>query len=189
LYWVVALFLHQLSDLFIVKFKNQKMNLGTSIVGIIVILICSIPFVLMSINSKKKRKELLKYLLTSAATSNCKITKHDLWNSSSIGIDEEKQVVFFTMVVDFLNTAEQIALSEIQQCRVLHKSRTINNENGNFEFTDKLDLAFKYRDKSKADLLFTFYNADFDSLSLSGELQLVEKWCKISNDAISKINK
>ncbi|MBV6474386.1 MAG: hypothetical protein JPMHGGIA_02692 [Saprospiraceae bacterium] len=165
------------------------MDLGTTIVGIVIILICIIPFALMSINSRKKEKKLIQGLSDIANRNNCKISRHELWNNSIIGIDDTVLMIFFTRKSKDNETSQQINLTEIQKCRVINSSRTVSNKEGNFKVVEKLELAFSFQDKSKSEVVLEFYNADYDSLTLMGELQLVEKWCKIFNDKISEMTK
>jgi len=50
-------------------------------------------------------------------------------------------------------------------------------------------LVFSFQDKGKNEVVLEFYNAEYDSSTLTGELQLVEKWCKIFNEKISEMTK
>ncbi|MCC6754323.1 MAG: hypothetical protein IT266_10120 [Saprospiraceae bacterium] len=162
------------------------MDLGTTITGIIILLICIIPFVIMYLNNQKREKKLLQELSTFAERNNCKISQHELWNNNSlIGIDETANMIFFIKKLKGNEIMQQINLTEIQKCRVINSGRTVSNKNGSHKVVDKLDLAFTFHDKNKEEIIVEFYNADYDSLTLSGELQLVEKWCKIINDRIS----
>jgi len=70
------------------------MELGTTIVGIVIILICIIPFALMSINNKKKEKKLLRGLSAFAERNSFKISRYELWNNSTIGIDDTSLTIF-----------------------------------------------------------------------------------------------
>lgn len=165
------------------------MDLGTTIVGIVIILICIIPFALMSINNRKKEKKLLQGLTEIAESNNCKISRYELWNSSTIGIDDTSLMIFYTRKSKDIETSQQINLAETQKCKLVNSSRTVSNKEGNFKVVEKLELAFSFQDKSKSEVALEFYNADHDSLTLMGELQLVEKWCKIFNDKISEMTK
>jgi hypothetical protein len=156
------------------------MDLGASIVGMIVILICIIPFVLISINNRKKGEKLRQRLFDFAQKSNFVVNRYDSWHHSSIGIDDQNDVIFFTRTVKDQVFLQQINLSEIQKCRVII-TRKIASSSGGIEI---LELAFTYQNKNKPEVILEFYNAAYDSLTLSGELQMVEKWCKIVNDKI-----
>ncbi|RDB02726.1 hypothetical protein [Runella aurantiaca] len=159
------------------------MDLGASIVGMIVILICIIPFVLISINNRKKGEKLRQKLFGFAENSNFTISRFDSWHHSSIGIDDQNSIVFFTRTVNDQAFLRQINLSEIQKCRVIISRKTASNS-GEIE---RLELAFTYHNKQKSEVILEFYNAAYDSLTLSGELQMVEKWGKIVNDKISVV--
>lgn len=165
------------------------MDLGTTIIGIVFILICIIPFALMSIRSKKKKKKLLQGLFEIAEKNNCKISRYELWNNSTIGIDDTALMIFYTRKSKDIETSKQINLVEIQKCRVVNSSGTLGNKDGNLMVADKLELAFSFQDKSKNEVVLEFYNVNYDSLTLTGELQLIEKWCKIFNDKISEMSK
>ncbi|KAA5549561.1 hypothetical protein [Adhaeribacter rhizoryzae] len=160
------------------------MDLGTTITGIVVILLCIIPIVLMRINNSKKEKNLLQGLLNLAESKNCQITRHDLWDNSLIGIDDNKNKVFFIRKVKDAETTRQVVLAEIQKCQVIDTSRTVSNKDGNHKVTDQVALALTYHDKSKQATALEFFNVDHDSLMLKGELLLAEKWSGIINGAI-----
>jgi hypothetical protein len=159
------------------------MDLGASIVGMIVILICTIPFVLISVNNRKKGEELRQRLFDFAKKSNFTVNRFDSWHRSSIGIDDQNDVIFFTRTVKDQAFLQQINLSEIQKCRVIITRKTASSSGG----IDILELAFTYQNKQKSDVILEFYNAAHDSLTLSGELQMVEKWGKIVNDKIAVV--
>ncbi|MEY4875083.1 MAG: hypothetical protein RL708_232 [Bacteroidota bacterium] len=160
------------------------MDLGTTITALVIVLICIAPFVVMSRSNKKREKRFLQSLSELAKKSNSTILQHDIWLNAAIGIDEATNMIFFTKKVTDIETAQQVALAEIQKCRVINTSKTVNNNGSNFKAIDKLELAFNYHDKNKAETLFEFYDANAVGSTLSGELQLVDKWCKIANDKI-----
>jgi len=165
------------------------MDLGTTIIAVVIMLICILPFALMSIKGRKKQEMLLQGLFGIAEKNNCKISRHELWNSSTIGIDDTALMIFFTRRSGDNETSQQINLAEIQKCRVINSGRTVSTKDDNFKVVEKLELAFSFQDKNKNEVVLECYNADHDSLNLSGELQLVEKWCKIFNDKIAGLTK
>lgn len=164
------------------------MDSGATIVGIIVLLICVTPFVLLSRNSRKRKQEVLDRLVRLADQKNCKISRYDIWNNSAVGIDDTARWVFFTRKVNGAQTEYRINLAEVQKCRMLNSHRTVSRADGNQKMIDRLELAFTYRDKNKGETVLEFYNRDFDSPTLSGELQLTEKWGKIFSDTLSAIS-
>jgi len=164
------------------------MDVGTSLIGLIFLLFCVIIFVILSRSNRKREKKLLQSLRRLAEQSNCKIMQHDIWNNSVIGIDHTANVVFAIRNTNNNSVCFQINLSEIQKCSVINTRKTGGNKEDNFREIEKLELSFTYSDKNKPVTVFDFYNAGYDTSSLNGELQLIERWCKIANDKFTLLS-
>ena len=160
---------------------------GTIITAILFLLVCSIPFILLGRNARKREKQFVDQLVAVAERNNCSISQHSFWGHAAIGIDEAAHMVFFTKKTAEMGTDQQLPLDEIQKCRVINTSRTERNNDSNFSMTEKLELAFELKDRNKTETAFTFYDANHDGAILTGELQLAEKWCRIINDKIGSI--
>ncbi len=163
------------------------MELGTAIIAISIILACIIPFVLISRSNKKKELQFLQALSDLSENSDCKISKYDVWNNAAIGADEALNMIFFIKKSGDHETQQQINLAKVEKCTVVNTSRTINSNSGDLKVIDKLELSFSSSDKNQSETVMVLYDANSDSLTLSGELQLVEKWCKIANDTIGAL--
>ena len=165
------------------------MDSSTTITGGVFLLFCIILFVLINRSKKKKTRQYLLPLNSLAEKYNCKISKYDIWNNSIIGIDESKHFVFAIHEMKPNGSELVINLAEIFRCRVNELSRTSGPKEGNIKAFDRIDLVFINKDKSKADQIVVFYNANSDRLTLTGELQLAEKWCVLVNNSIAAIGK
>jgi hypothetical protein len=162
------------------------MDSGAISLGII-ILIFGIIAIIANINSKKKSKKLLQPLFDLAKEHHCNITQQSHWNNSTIGIDEAKGAIFFVRKAGEVEISRYILLADCQSCKLMNKSRNVKTNEGNYLAIDKLGLIFTGNDKSKEEITLEFYNADYDSLSLKGELQMAEKWNKIANEKIDSL--
>ena len=160
------------------------MDLGSAIIGAIVIIICALPFVMMSRNSKKREKKNLQSLSEIATQNNCQIDQHEIFGSSAIGIDETKNFVFFYKLTKDKGIEQSVDLSEVQNCKVINTSRTLNNKGGNRKVIDKLELSFLPIVQNRSEIKLEFFNSD-DNLQLLGELQSIEKWSKLINDRLN----
>lgn len=156
------------------------MNYGTSLVGIVALAICIIPILLLNLKSRKKEQKLRNTLLDEAKKQSCKISHFETWADSMIAIDEHKQKLFFLRK----GSLQSIALSTIEGCRLVNNNRTESNKNGNYVIVDSLELVLTSKEDKKTESRLEFYNANTDSLLLSGELQIMEKWHKTINDAL-----
>lgn len=165
------------------------MDLGTTIVGLIIILICVIPFVLMSASRRKKEKRLILSLNELALQQGRKVSLQELWNENIIGLDESETMVFSIRKAKVDIVTQAINLADVQRCRLVKNSRTVKNNDSNFSVTEKLELAFDRNEKGKEDSIIEFYNIEFDSSTLMGELQIIEKWNKLLNEKISAMEK
>ena len=90
------------------------MDLGTTIIGIIIVIICIFPFILMGFNNSQKRKKALQHLSDTAKINNCTIEKSEFWHLTSIGIDQSNKMLFFTRKTDGAATCDTIDLSKMQ---------------------------------------------------------------------------
>ncbi len=165
------------------------MHLGTTIIAIVITIIFTIPFVILGRNNKRKKNKLLQGLTKIADSHQCTISRFDVWAGNAIGIDDAKHRVFFTRKSNEAETLQQIDLSQIQKCRLINSSRPAGIKGNNFKVTSKLELAFSFLDKNRNDVLLEFYNADYDNLTLTGELQLAEKWFELCNTKIAELMK
>ena len=129
-----------------------------------------IPIVLMSRNKKKKEAQFLQTLFGLAERNNCKISTSERWNNSVIGIDEVSNFIFIINKINEVETSQQINLADIQKCRVIESSRTVGEKGASMKAVDQIELAFINRDKNKVDSIVAFYNADYDRLTLNGEI-------------------
>ena len=160
------------------------MDLGSTITAVVIVLICVLPSILMSRKNKKKKQQFLEALSDFARKSNSKISRHDIWHSAAIGIDQESAIIFFSKKTNGSALLQQVSLNDIRDCRLINTG-TVNGEH--YTAIDKLELAFNYHDKSREQTVFEFYAADATVSNLSGELELANNWLKIVNDTISAL--
>lgn len=161
------------------------MKTGTLIIGIVVILLITIPLTLLNIKKNKKKKEFIQKFHDFAKKNNCDISEFDHWGTALIGIDKVVGKLFYHKKQPDIMIEKIISLNEIQKCRAINTNRTVKTQNQSNTVTDKLELAFTYYDKNKSDEIIEFYNNSFDGLALTDELLMVEKWKKIINTFIS----
>lgn len=151
--------------------------------GAIIVAVCVVPIVLISMNTKKKKSKRLQDLKNSASAQNCHITKHEILGNIILGIDEVSNSIFFMKQVEETVFTQLVNLAEFQSCRVINLGRAVNNST----VIEKLELCFYPKSKNNSQQVLTFYDSDVDGLSLSGELQLIEKWEGIINSRIKSM--
>lgn len=162
------------------KFKKMEMDWGTAIVGLIIILICMTPFVIMHYNRVKKEGKMLHSLKENAKQLNCNISQHEFCGDFVLGIDESRNFVFFFKQKKEEAISQFVDLAEIQICQVVKKTRNIKNDIGSLGFIERVELSFIPTNKNKTETRFELYNDEIN-MQLSGELQFVDKWTEQIN--------
>ena len=156
------------------------MDSGTLIMGAVLIAICVLPFVIVGRNRKKKKKQILQLLTNIAKKYNAQISRYDFCAGFAIGLDETKNaVVLYKQGQDGV-TENYVNLSEIQKSRAVTTHRTVGDKDRNFNVIDRLDLVLVPIAKQKEDIKLPFFDAE-DSLQMSSEMPLAEKWSDLIN--------
>ena len=166
------------------RLKVYKMDSVTIVIGAVLLLLC-VVFYVLNINSKKKKeRQMLQILEGVAGSADCRISKYDILNHAIIGFDESSKSVLVSRNVAGEESSQIINLGEIQRCRVAELRRSVGTKEGTIKAFDRIDLVFVNKNKNKPDVSVEFYNATIDRLTLAGELQLADKWCKIVTEQI-----
>jgi hypothetical protein len=165
------------------------MDLGTIVITLVFIAIVTVPFVLTGYSKKRKKKNLFHRLTEMAENEGCAITQHEFCGDFLIGLDEVADRLFFFKKSENHEIVQSVNLMEYKSCRLVNSNRTVGDKKTSYSVIDKLELCFYPNDKSKPDILVELYNDEYDSLTLSGELQLAEKWEKLLNERMKTSKK
>ncbi|HER08702.1 MAG TPA: hypothetical protein ENO20_07305 [Bacteroides sp.] len=140
--------------------------------------------------NKLRTESKLSVLKSFAEENDSTIILHDSWDQTHIGIDDrETMKLFFIRSTVNKDTREVINLTEAERCHLGKEVRTVTQHREKILVIDKIGLIISFRDMKKPAARLEFYNNDYDPLTLSGELQMAEKWEKIINDTISNYRK
>lgn len=160
------------------------MDLGTTVIGLICIVICAIPFVLTIRGKKKKEKQLLVSLKDLAKQQNCEITEYDICGFYAIGIDKAKNFVFFVFKKKDLGKQQFVDLSKIKSCKIANIGKSTSK---NEKLIERLNLNFSPIDDNLPNTVLEFYNVDVN-YQINGELESIKKWNTLINNML-KISK
>lgn len=161
--------------------KTKNMNLQITIMGIIGVVLCAMPFIITNRNRKKKEKQMLKTLKDLAKQKGYEITEFEVCGDYVIGIDLTKNVIFFQLKSKEEVNIQFVDLSTIKKCHVSNISRTSSND----KIIERLELILTPTEKNKPEIIFEFYNVEL-SYQLSGEFQSIEKWNELVQKQLNK---
>ena len=163
------------------------MDTVTIVIGVAMTAIVIISLVLLGRRGKRTNYRLFELLTIAANRENCQISEYEVFGDFVVGMDKQKNYVFFIKILGESDETHSINLAEIKSCKNNIVSRTVSFSGGNNNVIDSLSLNLIPKDNSPA-VELEFYNAE-KSTQLNGEFQLIEKWQKIINEQIQGKNK
>lgn len=158
------------------------MDLGITVIGIVIVFICALPIILSVVNNRKKRKKIEQSLFKFATQNNCQISNYGTNNNVTIGVDESNQMLFFIKKLKDKENLQHINLSEVKKCRIVNTTKKVKNVDSNFNVVEKIELGFTFIDHKKEETLLNFYSHSNDGTMFTGDLRFLEKWCKLINE-------
>jgi hypothetical protein len=164
------------------------MELSTIIVGLIIIVVCAIPFVWMNLHNKGKHKEFRNLFNELASIHGSAVIQYDAWKQAAIGIDAKGDRIYFVRKKTDGDTHIEIELADIQKCCDSVATRSVSAQSLSTSVTDRVILSFVPKAKGNQEIMLEFYNVEFDSLMLRNEARMADKWSRIVNDKIALIN-
>lgn len=154
------------------------MDIGTTLVGLIVVLLFVLPIILIAKSANGGEKQLIDELNKIAAVQHSKIAHFDVLKNAVIGMDNEKYQLFFVKKKQGEIQNSTIDLKEIKKCQVVSSSKGTKSKSGTYKEIEKIGLQFTYLIPTRSINTFEFYDVHSDNGPLNGELQLANKWEK-----------
>lgn len=164
------------------------MELGTTIVGVLILLACMVPFIVVSISSKLRNKKKLQELISYAQEHKYEITTHELWGESAIGMDNNHSTLFFISKEQETKVFQQLNLLEIESCKINTISNNMRSKSSNYTVIEKIELILPYKQQHKGQVSLIFYSAANHNLTVAGELAIAAKWNTLINEKIDAVS-
>lgn len=164
------------------------MDLKMLLFNMFFIVVFIMPFILLGIFQQKRKKKLLDLISQLAAAQQCKLTKKDFCGELVIGIDAEKMHLFFVKRLGLKNNQEltySLNLHPLCYCKVMKQISHKENLKGKQEVIEQLELVFFDGIATSPSARIEFFNKE-NSLQLSGEYALAEKWETELNTLLSQ---
>ena len=138
--------------------------------------------ILVRTGKRKKENRYLSALQSFAREHNSTVSVYDHWDKTTIGMDQLAPCkLFFIRTVPGKEIRQVVELSEVMGCRLSKTARMMKNKKETVNVIDRIELRFTFIQSQMPELALEFYNNDYDSLTLSGELQLAQKWLEMIN--------
>jgi hypothetical protein len=159
------------------------MDFETLIIGLLAMAVFIVPIYLIQIKQKGNSGKMLAGFRAMAAQQQLHFTRLDSWNDNyAIALDEVQQKLMYMngleantpyLIIDFLK--------EVKKCTLINEHRDIN---GN-RVIDRIALHLTLHSGKQREQELVFYDRE-QSMILSGELPLAEKWCLLISETVAK---
>jgi hypothetical protein len=163
------------------------MDKGTTIIGLIIILLVVLPLVLPTYLKKSKAGKIRRKIIAYAKNAGMQLSDIDVWdNCYQIGVDTgSKQLIYSNKNVN--NGSYEITdLSAFAKCRVVNVSSDQKSPFGDSRPSYRLYLVLTYSDASKKEKALEFYNNGSFSPN-DAELSNIQKWVGIISSTINVV--
>lgn len=159
------------------------MDLGTFIVGMVMLAACIVPFALMAQNRKKRKEQLLFSLKKIAEGKSSTVTHYEVCGDAIMGWDESKLQLFYYQKSSHKERRIAVDLTKMISCEAEHFLNTLDDGSSRIQ---KLQLVFTDRITKGVQEKVELYNAD-EQTNLQGEVQLLANWeSKINTLLVSR---
>lgn len=163
------------------------MDSGTTIIAIILLLVCIIPFIMMYIKSSRKEKHLSQALSKAASSQHMKINEQDIWHETAIGIDHAENVLFFIQEKNAISLTNIFPLHEVDHFKKVIEGGNHQTVQAAPDIAEKLGFTCSFKDKTKEHISIEFFNSKKNGMTISNEYLLLEKWHQIIQQKLSEI--
>ena len=97
--------------------------------------------------------------------------------------NKESKSLFFIRNLPGRTIREKINLSEVSDCRMYKTERRVKYHKEFVNVMDYIEVVLSLNNQQQA-VKLEFYNAEYDQLTLTGELQLAQKWTDLIKSII-----
>lgn len=158
------------------------MDIQSTIIGVVIIIACFTPIIIMTIRRKQREKLRLQAIKEVAKESSSTIEEFECDGDFALGFDKTNNKVFFLKVGEE-SDIQQVDLSEIKNVYVDKKARIAGAEGESVSVIGTVDLCFSPQNKAQSTIKFSLFT-DTHNAQLGDELQFGERWANKLNESM-----
>lgn len=159
------------------------MDISTTIVGLVLLLLGVVPFVLIRLSIKRKLNKTRLAFQEIAKSKNLNLAICDVNDHVFIGIDKDKSALFYQYQEEG-SAASEISIKQIKSCQYTENVRVAGSNHRNDRFIEQIALDLHFHSGSKPIKLEFFSSRN--GLLPNGEKEFCEKWAGIISSEIEK---
>jgi len=157
------------------------MDKASSIIVLGIVILIALPFIIHKAYKKMRKRKFLKDFIDMSKKAKLSFShKELLYNTYAIGIDPDSKKLLYFNKQDKREEGTLIDLSEVEKCRIVTIDRHLNNQNGNNDKTNRIELIFSYSNHSTPEKILELYmNTEF--MPNTDDIAHAENWLRIIN--------
>lgn len=157
----------------------MEMDWATAAIGIMALVLLSLPFVLDRRSRAKRRELVLRSMQELAQQNGSTLELHESCGQTTFGMDTGKKLLLHADEQNGKMVLQHVDLAMVAACRVAKASRRVKGHNGQ-EVVERLELCLTPKDRSRTETRFELYREGL-SPGLNGELRFADKWAALIN--------
>jgi len=165
-------------------YHQQTMELSSTVIGIVCIILFFVPIYLLSRSGAGKRKQRLSALLAFSEKNGLRLSAKEAWNDCAIGIDDASKQVVYVKNAEEDHREVLIDLKDVARCNINNISREVKTSAGHQRVIEQIELQFFPKKGEMTPVSVQFYDGK-KQMQLSDELQLAEKWAGLVKQALA----
>lgn len=160
------------------------MDTSSTLIGLVILAVFILPIILLHSSRKKRERKQLELFDQYVSSKGLSLKQRELWNHYAIGMDVERNQLFYSKHHLDDNREQIVPLAEVALCEITREMiRPTSNSSEDDLVLDRLELSLRFKESGRQNLRLEFYNRE-ESTGLSDELELTEKWRKRINSAL-----
>ena len=159
--------------------------MGHILFGTAIIVACIIPFILLSINKKRKDRKMAGIFLDMVSEINLKPGQFEVSGNIIMGMNDEISHFFFYKEREGKSEKQVVALTEFVQCSVQKTGSSQGSTSSLSAPFQTVSLHFVPGDGGASDIQVNVFELAKD-LQLNDELKLAEKWSQKVQSVMQK---
>lgn len=162
------------------------------IIGLVVVVLCALPIVLVTNSDGKMEKKMYQRLVKMVQSTHSTLSEYDFSNNFAIGLDTNKGQLFWINQKKYDVFSTVYLLSELKKCSLFvventdhetvdakHKKRIVN-----------VAILLQFRKSNRPDEFLELFD-EHDDLGMKNKKEVAERWVALINEhfAHSTLNK
>jgi len=159
------------------------MEMKTFIMVIITVLVVVAPFAFVYIKNKNRSNKSNSVLKKYAIEYNSNIDQSDTLSNIAIGIDSSQKKLFFVRYSKKFEYEQIINLNDIKDVKLINEKRSVKTGKSSTLVVEKIEIVLVNKTSNRPNIVLELYNENIH-MTLSGEVQLANKWVTILENII-----